>query len=53
MTVTQSGPDSPDLCPMPHSKRALPADLGAGEEIAVMVGGTRSKEPADPPEMEA
>ena len=53
VTATPSGPDSPDLCPMPHTKRAILADLGAGEEIAVMVGWTRSPEPADPPETEA
>ena len=40
VTATPSGPDSPDLCPMPHTKRAILANLGAGEEIAVMVGWT-------------
>ena len=53
VTATPSGPDSPDLCPMPHSKRAILADLGAGEEIAVMVGWSQSPEPADPPETAA
>ena len=40
VTATPSGPDSPDLCPMPHTKRAILANLGAGEEIAVMVAWT-------------
>ena len=51
VTATPSGPDSLDLCPMPHTKRAILADLGAGEEIAVMVGW--NPEPVDPPEMAA
>ena len=48
-----SAPESQDLstfCQIPHTKRAILADLGAGEEIAVMVGWSQSPEPADPPE---
>ena len=51
-----SGPESQDLsmyCQMPHTKRAILADLDAGEEIAVMVGWSQSPEPADPRETAA
>ena len=55
-SVTAMPPSAPDLstfCQIPHTKRAILADLDVGEEIAVMVGWSRSPEPVDPPETAA